>query len=242
MAKRSYTKKGKFSKRKTYRKKRSTKRSYKRKGQSPTTYPGFPKNKIVKMTYVDYIPFDMSLTGSGYQYLYRANSIFDPQHATGGHQPLGADQWAQFYKKYMVLSSKCVAHFSSSQNATTLPCALTIHIDNNPTSPLPALGKMEQGNCSYGTMNQFASIGKPVCLTRTYSAKKWNNITDVGDNWDLLGGLTGGTGVGSNPPSDVYFNIAAENLTGGTSDATIYVLVKLTYTVMLAEPYALPPS
>lgn len=39
-------------------------------------------------------------------FVLRGNSIFDPEFGAGTGQPLGRDQWAQFYSNYQVMGSK----------------------------------------------------------------------------------------------------------------------------------------
>lgn len=41
--------------------------------------------------------------------VYRGNSIFDPEFGPIAGQPLGRDQWANFYGQYQVMASKIVA-------------------------------------------------------------------------------------------------------------------------------------
>lgn len=41
--------------------------------------------------------------GAGVSYTFSVNSIFDPDFSGSGNQPIGMDQWAQFYGRYRVL-------------------------------------------------------------------------------------------------------------------------------------------
>lgn len=59
----------------------------------------------VALKFVVSTSFPIAVNGA--DFVYRGNSCFDPDFAVGGTQPLGFDQWAAFYRRYRVLSSKC---------------------------------------------------------------------------------------------------------------------------------------
>lgn len=44
-------------------------------------------------------------------YEFKINSIYDPDLSGTGHQPVGRDEWMNFYSRYRVLSAKCRASF-----------------------------------------------------------------------------------------------------------------------------------
>ncbi len=53
--------------------------------------------------------------------VFSINSLFDPSVTGGGHQPLGFDQWANFYDEYEVLSSSLtVLPIASENNPITM--------------------------------------------------------------------------------------------------------------------------
>ena len=62
----------------------------------------------------------LNLSGSAPVWHRFVNSIHDPDYETGGHQPLGHDQWATFYNSYRVRGIRYDVTFSN--NGTTEPC------------------------------------------------------------------------------------------------------------------------
>lgn len=50
--------------------------------------------------------------------VYRGNSVFDPDFTGVGGQPLGRDQWTQFYRRYRVTASKFTVKFSCLTDST----------------------------------------------------------------------------------------------------------------------------
>lgn len=53
----------------------------------------------------------------------RGNNIYDPEYSTGGGQPLGFDQWAPFFKRFNVISSKVTVR-AANLSANALTCTL----------------------------------------------------------------------------------------------------------------------
>lgn len=62
-----------------------------------------PQSMNVKLRYFDdYLGVDTQAVIQNYS----ANSLYDPLFTLGGHQPMGFDQWAAFYKSYRVNAFK----------------------------------------------------------------------------------------------------------------------------------------
>lgn len=60
---------------------------------------------------------------------FRLNSLFDPDLTGTGTQPVGFDQWAAFYNRYIVYACKIEWYLQ-----TTLPLAVATHASNNDTA------------------------------------------------------------------------------------------------------------
>lgn len=59
-----------------------------------------------------------TITGTGIaDYVFRGNSVFDPDFTGVGSQPLGHDQWSALYRRYRVLASKIEIHVHSQDSA-----------------------------------------------------------------------------------------------------------------------------
>ena len=73
---------------------------------------GFPDQLVVKLKYTDQINLT-NIVGYG-SYVYRMNSLFDPDLTGSGHQPLGFDQYAQLYRSFLCSPCGKDSTFSSS--------------------------------------------------------------------------------------------------------------------------------
>jgi hypothetical protein len=68
-----------------------------------------PDSLFVKLKYVDQFVLNPT-SASTDNYVFRANSLFDPNYTGTGHQPYGYDQWATFYSSWVV--ERCVLTFT----------------------------------------------------------------------------------------------------------------------------------
>lgn len=82
---------------------------YRRKRQNRTvnrtnTMTGIPDTNKIKLSYLANVTHSADVFNVK---IIRANSLHDPDYSLGGGQPTGFDQWASFYDRYKVTSSKC---------------------------------------------------------------------------------------------------------------------------------------
>lgn len=205
--------------------------------KNPVNLVGFPLQRIVKMRYIEQIT--LSLSGTYETSLYRANSIFDPRYATGGHQPLGHDQWSTFYDHYVVLGSKLTFTLSADSSITTpkLPVIVAAYTTDDATLVNPdPMALAEQGKCRYKMMNGNNGTGT-FAVSSYYSAKKFYNVTDVNDNLDRIG-----ASFGADPPDIALFAVSAGLVNGGSISQNLYGIIQIDYIVSVSEPKDLSQS
>lgn len=71
----------------------------------PRSIPhGYNNNYTVRLTYADSMNLLITNAGGGTSYIFRTNSIYDPDYTGTGHQPLMRDLWASQYDYYTVLA------------------------------------------------------------------------------------------------------------------------------------------
>lgn len=200
----------------------------------------FPKNKVVKMKYVDTFTLDPVDFASISQVAYRMNDINDPQDAVGGHQPSGHDEWGQFYGSYVV--SGCSVKLTvASNSAGTAQHPVYIVASLSPSNSIVASdlrSMIEQGSTNTKWRLIVPSNAAGVTTLRHYfSAKNFFNISDIKDNSDDLGALYFGE-----PDRKAFLNIAVQSADGTANPQGITVTMELIYTVILGDPLILPPS
>lgn len=105
--------KKRFSRRRTFKRRSFKRKSYASKRRTfriPRSPPGqaLPNQIICKMRYSEEISVNPTIGGVT-AYVFRANSLYDPNLTGTGHQPSPYDQMKLFYKKFKVIGSKITA-------------------------------------------------------------------------------------------------------------------------------------
>lgn len=232
MPRRSKTTKTRKYKKRSYRKRRGVAGTSMLKGN----YIGFPSNRVVKMRYATQTLLDMTSVGAA-QYTFLANSIYDPDSTTTGHQPLGHDQWQNFYNHYVVLGSKITVYLTGTSSAESGGAMCTIQLSDDLTTSTDVTVQIEQGRGTYKLINGFTGIN-PIKITSRYSAKKFFNIKDVKDNLDRIG-----VGFGADPADVAAYVLTVKDLNSTTgSILKLDAFVVIDYVVLLSEPKELPQS
>ena len=185
---------------------------------------GVSKAQIVTMKYCDTITLDAGPI-TPQQYLFRCNSIHDPDYTGTGHQPISHDQWTQWYSHYTVVGSKCYVSFNTqSSSYQNLNVGLGV-VGQVPTAMNLNTTK-EQGLYKIGLLQ---GIDKRVRLRKGYSPKRVHSIANIRDNIDTLG-----ANFGASPNEDTYFHIW---IMGNYEQDTIPVTIAVTivFRVLLTE-------
>lgn len=204
---------------------------------------GFPASKIVRLRYVEN---DLTLQAgatdmSGYTYV--ANSVYNPQFATGGHQPMGYDQWAAVYNHYTVLSSTISVHFLPKASGNTQPGVIGVILseNSNPLSSFTSVNSLLEskltGDIKVSSVSQPVGANGttyPVCK-KSFSAKRQFGVNDPQD------GAAYGALITSSPAKLSFFTpfIASYN---SVATGQYSVIVTIDYTVMFNEPAVLAGS
>lgn len=79
---------------------------------------GEPDSQIATLSYSDTVTIAAAAIRTNY--VYRGNSLYDPDYNTGGHQPRYFDQKMAVYTKYKVLSVKMWASFINLSGDTPI--------------------------------------------------------------------------------------------------------------------------
>lgn len=194
----------------------------------------FPRNRIIKLRYVENVTIDPGAVAFA-EFAYRANSINDPNLTGGGHQPMGHDQWATFYRRYTVIGAKVTASCVSATSSTPSIFGVTL-IDLSTTGHTTIQGLQERPGTSW-RMLQTSNNVKPSFVQQKFSAKKFFNLANIKDNQDRVG-----SDFGSNPSVEAYFHFFTGAHDTSTNLPVHYWTIKITYIVLLSHPKELAQS
>lgn len=199
-----------------------------------------PKTKLATMRYAN--TFNLSHGGGGVvgKYVFRANSLYDPDFTGVGTQPLLRDQWANIYQNYIVVGSKIVATFATQSTSVTTQnsfVGLRLQDSDTLTDTDPADLTM-QSNQVWGFVGS-ADGGRPMkTLTKGFSHKKFFNYTDLRDNVDtykhpFATASVEPTGSDSRAP---FFVIWTAPMQAGETPTGINCFVQMEFSVLLMNP------
>lgn len=197
------------------------------------TPSGMPTIRRAVLRYCDQHTLTSS-AGLLSSYVYRANSLFDPNFTGTGHQPMGFDQWSLLYNHYVVLGAKITVQMIVD-NSTTIPAVYGIYLSDSTSTTYTDWQSYREAR--KGTMIPIqGNAGQTIKpCTGKFSAKKFYNVADVRDNFDRMGALTA-----ANPNEGAYFICWYQNQTGGTDTQSF--MVTIDYIVEFSEPRELSPS
>jgi len=198
---------------------------------------GFPKTTAVKLRYIDSFSLN-PLAATLSTYVFRANSVFDPNLTGVGHQPSNFDMWANLYNHYMVIGSKITATFNLDTTALGGGFVYGINLADDTTFTTDPTTMMEQGLTRYKISDFIIGNGKSPTAKCGFSCKKFFNIANPLDNISRVG-----ASVAANPNDTANFVVFAGPTPSNATDlSNIAVTVLIDFIVIFSEPKELPLS
>lgn len=186
---------------------------------------GFPRSFMTKLVYNQLL--DFSGTTDFQNYVFRANSVYDPDYSGAGNQPMWFDEFAQLYHRYTVYASKIEATFINQ--ASTTGNAPFAHVCVTPkdisTVALDIEDELEYNRAKSSILSRgdgsqgLTTIRHYVNINNILGKSKYEKSDDVVSSV-----------VGSNPSRQVYWHVMGQSMSAGNKfDA--YCKVKITYYV-----------
>lgn len=186
---------------------------------------GFPANRTVVLNYCEKIQLTTALAGVPTQYRFRLNSAFDPNQTGTGHQPMGFDQWSQFYNHYAVLETEYQVQMVGPNET----CMFGTYLSDDSTTPTSVndLGELGATIHYWNPTNQaYTSSGK-VIMAQFFNRK------DVPTDSDLR------SVTSANPAEVAFLNVFYQTDVTAT---TMNFYLKFSMKVQFMEPIDLGPS
>lgn len=176
---------------------------------------------------------DLSTGGGSSWTEFRMNSIFDPEFAFGGTQPLGHDQWEVFFDRYKVMMVKVAYDVTSTGGFPFIfqhrsyPSG-----QSNPTAYVESIEEPRTKTYQFGAKDGARTTRRITVMYRPWKtlAIRFNQYRDN----DLYGAL-----FGTNPGLGVMFAHRIHAL-GGSCSAN--VTTRISFYCQLSEPKVVPVS
>lgn len=209
---------------KTYRK-RARRKTYRKRKKYAIMRSPISRKLVTKMKYSEGMTINAPSGGVG-TYVFRANSLFDPDYTTAGHQPRGFDQLMTLYDHYTVVGCKISVDFVTQSESSTGQniCGVALRDDFPPEAYLN--GYLEG---SYVQHRLSPTNQNPVRITYRCNPNKFLGRSNPLSDPELKGSAT------ANPGEVAYWHVFCGS--PNESDAGVCtVLVNLEYIAVLHEP------
>lgn len=204
---------------KAYRQDGITRRGY----NWPQSYSGwfdpFPRTMRAILRYSTQINMDAG-TGIAATHYFRGGSIFDPDFATGGHQPYGHDTYQSLYNHYRVIKAICKITSASNGGNNVMGLSLT-----------------DDTALSAGTTHESLREVKPTKFINLCSSTESHGLAMTYDSERCFPGGKQNTIAlfGNSPAEEMYFLVWTQGNLPGNNPTALAVTVCIEYYCEFSE-------
>lgn len=145
----------------------------------------FPRKLRQTLVYVESFPVTLNAVAFLTNWhTFRANGLFDPRFAIGGHQPMGFDQLMAIYSKYTVVGAKMTLEVcNATQTFNNGVFGINIR-DPAAAAVTTSESAMESQYSVYKTFGYLQDTRK---VTLNFDGPKYFNANDITDDDTLSG-------------------------------------------------------
>jgi hypothetical protein len=194
-----------------------------------SSFLGVPPSIKVRMRYADSYTHTHT-SGALQTWLFRGNSVYDPDYTYTGHQPSGFDELAAFYQYYRVEASKIDVHTSSF--TTDIPQIVCVRPVREIESQTNWSAPVESTRSVYATL---ATINIPSTELRNHATVKSLYSGQESKDQDF------GALVTANPAKVWYWEIITQTC-NKASTASVILTVFIEYDVIFSQKEVLSIS
>lgn len=154
-------------------------------------------------------------------YVFRGNSLFDPDYTSTGHQPYGFDQYASLYANYYVAGSKIKITPQDTVGAPTMITVLPYTAATPPTgtsSGAQWMAEVPYAKHCFSLYNYRTSL-KSYMSTGKLFGYTAQEVNDDKDFW----------AYSSNNPGTQFYWIIAANYVSSAANSSTVCTVEITY-------------
>lgn len=217
---------------------RSHKRRYNKKRKNRGSYiQAIPKTPIgntflFKTRYVERAFTVNPGASTAASYVFRLNSLYDPNLTGAGHQPIGFDQIMPLYDHYCVIGARVKVTATNMDANIAQDVVLQMKDTNVTTNQIQNV--IENGNCVWKTIAPAGSGSDSKVLNLSCSPDKFFGNKVMQDE-KYRGTIT------TDPEDGVYLHIIAQ-AQDGADNGVVRLCVVIEYIAVLTEPKTLIES
>lgn len=214
----------------------------------PWFFADQPQRKFAKLKYVEHYTTNGPAANAIVTKEYRANDLYDPRYAIGGHQPYGFDQIIAQYYHFTVLKSVCKVTIEGAQQYVDVLAILQCYNAAGIPAAMYAAAAAGQGN---DTLRELPMTSKDIIITigeykeQTRMQFLTADMTKIFGKtaWNLIGDSRFQGNDGASPAEDCFFGITLYSPTYSDQSAKAFnVKVEIDYYACFTEPRWFIPS
>jgi hypothetical protein len=190
---------------------------------------GVPQKLSAVLRYTDSYTHTHT-SGAVQTWLFRGNSVFDPDYTFTGHQPVGFDEYAAFYQHYIVRRSRIVVYVSSLTAAVPQVCVV-----RPVTEIVAATDYKEQVEATMSSYKVIPTTSIPVQTIENVASTSKLFEAQLSSDQDF------GALVTTNPAKVWYWQIVTEPA-NGASTTVLALTVVIEYDVEFDQKQVLTTS
>lgn len=196
----------------------------------------FVSNRLVtKHVYGEYKALSLTTQGVIQNYLYRLNSVFDPDYTGVGTQPYGRDQLAALYGRYRVVAASVFVTFRNRGDPDN-GVMVAIRPASNNTTPSTEKQLIEDRLSQYRIISGLSGSRTMTTLRGYYPMSRiFGKPSAVLRSDDLFSAA-----IGTNPSHVAYLNVSLVSLNANSSPAEF--TIRIVYYTIWSEPLTVASS
>lgn len=172
-------------------------------------------------------------------HVFRANSIFDPDFTSTGHQPLMRDEYALLYASYRVISSKIKVTPVASTTTNVVPSFYGVFRDDDSVLTYSLGTSIIEDQRNKGTWGMVAEQLDSSSKKHGTRSTSFNAKRDLGNDGQNATHeqATNPTGIDATQ----YYQLWSSSIAGNDPPTTNF-LVQIDYIVEFTDPAVVTPS
>lgn len=192
-----------------------------------------PTSMRRKLNYCMKFSIDAGAGGTAASHFFSANSLYDPDRTTVGHQPAGFDEAMGLYNHFHVTGAR-ITVMAMSQSATTPAAnAIVSIVKRDTTSATSDVTQAAEQGAAFGLIGSASGAASQLTLSDSIYPAKFLGLNS--SEAALRGNAS------ANPSEECFFEVCVASLAGDDPPA-IDMVVILQYDAVFTERKRLPIS
>lgn len=190
---------------------------------SPPVIGGFANKQLVALKYSEDVELPTGAI-SYYTYVFRGNSLYDPNQTGTGAQPSGLGIWSTVYNKYSVYKSTIKVTFCN-QSDNHMTCYVMPYLQSGTTPVNPSFYD-EQAGAKNVIIEPYGAGGSIKTIRHSRYTRTMLNVDPFSSDTSIA--------FNTNPTYNWFWHVAVDTVNGTTTNSVI-IKVEIIYYCIMSE-------